>query len=112
MSENCIFCKIAKGQIPAERVFEDDQVMVIKDIHPKAPVHLLVMPREHIPSLNEVTPAHAGLVYHMVSLLPKIAREQGLNNGFRTIINTGPGGGQEIPHLHIHLLGGGRLIGF
>ena len=109
---DCLFCKIAQGTIPAEMVYEDDQVMVFKDIYPKADVHLLVVPRLHIASLNELNSEHDALMAHMLRLLPTLAREQGLDNGFRTIVNTGPGGGQEIYHLHIHLLGGGSLPGF
>lgn len=109
---DCLFCKIAAGEIPADKVYEDDQVIVFKDIYPKAKVHLLVVPREHIESLNEMDAAHDALMAHMMRLLPTLAKEQGLDIGFRTIINTGPGGGQEIFHLHIHLLGGGHLPGF
>jgi histidine triad (HIT) family protein len=109
---DCIFCKIAAGQIPSPRLYEDDRVIVIKDINPKAPVHLLVVPRMHIESLNELETSDDPLIAHMIRLLPTVAREQGLDEGFRTIINTGRGGGQEIPHLHLHLLGGGRLPGF
>ncbi|HEY9148376.1 MAG TPA: histidine triad nucleotide-binding protein [Gammaproteobacteria bacterium] len=111
MSE-CIFCKIRDGEIPSEKVYEDDQVFVFRDIHPKAEVHLLMVPREHIGSLNNLAPQHDGLVAHMLRLLPQLAREQGLDEGFRTIINTGKGGGQEVFHLHIHLLGGSDLPGF
>ena len=109
---DCLFCKIIAGKLPSDRVHEDDQVVVFKDIHPKAPVHLLVVPRVHFASLNELAPEHDALMAHMLHLLPQLARQQGLDNGFRTIINTGPGGGQEVPHLHIHILGGGRLPGF
>mgnify|MGYP000508915429 CR=1 FL=1 len=109
---DCLFCKIAAGEIPSEAVYEDDQVIVFKDIYPKAAVHLLVVPREHIESLKEMDASRDALMAHMMHLLPKLAEDQGLHNGFRTIINTGPGGGQEIFHLHIHLLGGGRLPGF
>lgn len=109
---DCIFCKIVAGEIPSDRVYEDDQVIVFKDIYPKAPIHLLVVPRIHIESLRELAPEHDGLISHMIRLLPKVASQQGLEDGFRTIINTGPGGGQEVPHLHIHILGGGRLPGF
>ena len=109
---DCLFCKIAAGEIPSNTVFEDDQVIVFKDLYPKANVHLLIVPREHVASLNEMDASHDALMAHMMRLLPKLAKEQGLNDGFRTIINTGAGGGQEIFHLHIHLLGGGRLPGF
>jgi histidine triad (HIT) family protein len=109
---DCLFCKIIAGEIPAPRVYSDDQVIVIPDINPKAPVHLLVIPRQHLASLDALTPAEDGLIAHLMRLLPKLAREQGLPNGFRTIINTGRGGGQEIFHLHIHLLGGTPLPGF
>ena len=109
----CLFCRIVESKVPSERVHEDDDVIVIRDIYPKAPVHLLVIPRIHCESLNELTPAHDRLIAHMVRLLPGLARSQGLDSGFRTVINTGRGGGQEIFHLHIHLLGGaGRLPGF
>jgi histidine triad (HIT) family protein len=109
---DCLFCKIVDGKLPSDRVYEDDQVVVFKDIYPKAPVHLLMVPRVHFASLNELVPEHDSLMVHMLRLLPVLARKQGLDNGFRTIINTGPGGGQEVPHLHIHILGGGRLPGF
>lgn len=109
---DCLFCKIINGDIPSDKVYEDDQVFVFRDINPKATVHLLMVPREHIESLNELTPAHDALMNHMLRLLPQLAREQGLDTGFRTIINTGKGGGQEVFHLHIHLLGGDDLPGF
>ena len=109
---DCLFCKIVEGSIPSEKVFENDDVIVFKDIYPKADVHLLMIPKVHVASLNELGPEHDALVAKMVRLLPQIAREQGLESGFRTIINTGPGGGQEVYHLHIHLLGGGHMPGF
>lgn len=109
---DCLFCKIVAGEIPSNRVYEDDQVIVFKDIYPKAKVHLLVVPREHIESLKEMNASHDALMAHMIRLLPKLAEQQGLDTGFRTIVNTGPGGGQEVMHLHIHLLGGGPLPGF
>ncbi len=109
---DCIFCHIASGEIPAARVYEDERVVVFRDINPKAEVHLLMIPREHVASLDEVTPAHDALLAHMLRLLPQLAREQGLSHGFRTIINTGKGGGQEVFHLHMHLLGGTGLPGF
>jgi len=109
---DCIFCKIAGGSIPSDQVYEDKQVVVFKDIYPKAPVHLLMIPRQHVESINDLTAAHDGLMTHMLRTLPKVAQQAGLTDGYRTIINTGRGGGQEVPHLHLHILGGGRLPGF
>lgn len=109
---DCIFCRIVTGELPADIVHQDEYCVVFKDIHPRARVHLLVIPREHIESLNDLQAQHAGVVAHMIQLLPELARQQGLENGFRTIINTGHGGGQEVFHLHIHLLGGAPLPGF
>jgi len=108
---DCLFCKIIAGKILSEQVYSDEQVVVFKDINPKAPIHLLIVPRDHIISLYELSVRHDGLMGHMIRLLPKLAKEQGLNNGFRTIINTGPAGGQLVFHLHIHLLGGSGLGG-
>ncbi len=104
---DCIFCKIIKGEVPSDKVYADDKVIVFKDIRPKAKVHLLIVANEHIKSLLEVDAKHADLLSHMLLLLPKLAKEQGLEKGFRTVINTGPGGGQEIDHIHFHLLGNG-----
>lgn len=103
---DCLFCKIVAGTIPSQQVYSDDNVIVFKDIHPKAPVHLLVVPREHIDSLKTAKPEHQALLGDMLLLLPKLAEDQGLHDGFKTIINTDPAGGQMIYHLHIHLLGG------
>jgi histidine triad (HIT) family protein len=109
---DCLFCKILAGDIPSTKVFEDDQIYVFKDIYPKADVHLLVIPKIHIARLDEAKPEHANLLAHMMLSLPQLATSQGLDTGFRTIINTGPGGGQEVDHLHIHILGGSNLPGF
>jgi histidine triad (HIT) family protein len=109
---DCIFCRIVAGQVPAGKVYEDDRMVVFRDIAPKAAVHLVAVPRAHIASLEELKPEHDGLIGHMLRMLPPLAREQGLDSGFRTIINTGKGGGQEIFHLHVHLLGGDSLPGF
>jgi len=109
---DCLFCRIAAGEVPAEIVYEDDKVVVFKDINPKATVHLLLIPREHVASLNEVTPEQDALLGYMLRLTAKLAADQGLTEGYRTIINTGPGGGQVIFHLHMHLLGGEGLPGF
>ncbi len=109
---DCLFCRIAAGEIPADIVYQDEKVVAFRDINPKAEVHLLLIPREHIDSLNAVTPAHDELLGYMLRLTAKLAREQGLADGYRTIVNTGPGGGQVIFHLHLHLLGGTGLPGF
>ncbi len=100
-----IFGKIIRRELPADIVFEDDRVLVIKDINPRARVHLLIIPKKEIPSLFEVTPEDRELMAHMMMLLPQLALANGLTTGFRTQINTGVGGGQEVFHLHIHLLG-------
>ncbi|WP_455204172.1 histidine triad nucleotide-binding protein [Kaarinaea lacus] len=109
---DCLFCRIVNGSIPSDIIYEDDQVVVFKDIYPKADVHLLIIPRLHIGSLNELDSSHDPIISHMMRLLPRIALDQGLDSGFRTIINTGPGGGQEVYHLHMHILGGDALPGF
>ena len=109
---DCLFCKILAGEIPSDKIYEDDKMFVFKDLYPKAEVHLLAIPRVHIESLNEVSDEHDDIMAHMIKQLPKLAKEQGLNDGFRTIINTGEGGGQVVFHLHMHLLGGNNLPGF
>ncbi|CAB1277566.1 histidine triad nucleotide-binding protein [Candidatus Nitrosacidococcus tergens] len=106
---DCIFCKIIDREIPTDLVYEDDQVVAFKDIQPRAKTHLLLIPRLHISSLEQLEQKHQHLISHMVLLLPTLAHNQGLYTGFRTIINTGLDGGQEIDHLHIHLLGGGSI---
>jgi histidine triad (HIT) family protein len=105
---NCIFCKIAAGQIPAKKVHEDDELIAFHDIHPWAPVHILIVPKAHIVSMEEVTDAHAGLLGRMMALSPRLMRELGVSGGFRHVINTGRDGGQEVMHLHLHVMGGSR----
>ena len=116
--DNCIFCKIAAGQIPAQVVFEDDEMLAFKDINPAAPVHLLVIPKQHIDTLSEATAAHTALLGKMLALAPKLAAEHGIgvtvgadgkrSGGYKTLINSGPNGGQEVYHLHLHVYGGPR----
>ncbi|HEX4596866.1 MAG TPA: histidine triad nucleotide-binding protein [Burkholderiaceae bacterium] len=108
MDENCIFCRIVSGQIPSQKVYEDDQIVVFNDINPKAPIHLLLVPKEHLESLITAGPQHEALVGKMLLLAPRLAREQGAANGFRVVVNNGPGGGQEVLHLHMHVLAGPR----
>lgn len=109
MSEDCIFCKIVAGEIPAQRVFEDSDLIAFHDIHPVAPVHFMIVPKEHIVSLADAHARHEMLLGRILLLAPILAKELGLNDGFRTIINTGKGGGQEVMHLHVHVIGGGGL---
>lgn len=109
---DCLFCNIIAGEIPADKVYEDEQLLVFKDINPHADVHLLMVPKVHVASLDDLTAEHDAVLAHMLRTLPMLAREQGLNEGYRTIINTGKGGGQVVFHLHIHLLGGKNLPGF
>jgi histidine triad (HIT) family protein len=105
---NCIFCKIVAGQIPSKKVYEDEELIAFHDIRPHAPIHFMIVPKLHVPSLNEVTAEHAPLLGRMLTLAPKLAREQGATNGFRTVINTGSDGGQEVFHLHVHVMAGPR----
>lgn len=105
---NCIFCKIAAGQLPARVLYQDDDVVVFHDIQPAAPVHFLIIPRLHLPSLFDVGTEHTALLGKMLQLVPRLAREQGCEDGFRTVINTGQNGGQEVFHLHLHVMGGPR----
>ena len=107
---DCIFCKIIQKQIPTDLIYEDETIVAFKDIHPKAKVHLLIVPKNHIQSLAHASVAESALLSHMLLILPILAKEHGLTTGFRTIINTGSGGGQEVDHIHFHLLGGGSLL--
>ena len=107
---DCLFCKIARGELPSKKAFEDDEVLVFHDIHPIAPVHLLIIPKAHVASLADCATQHQALLGRMLLMAPKLALEHGLDNGFRTMINTGPGGGQEVFHLHLHVFGGGDRI--
>lgn len=108
---DCLFCKMVTGEVKTDKVYEDDHVFVIKDIRPKARVHLLIIPKIHIENLNDVQEEHAPLLGYMMTSLKNFAKEQGIDS-FRTIVNTGKGSGQEIYHLHLHLLGGGNVPGF
>ena len=106
---NCIFCKIVAGQIPSRKVYEDDALFAFYDIAPWAPVHFLIIPKTHVESLYEINfEADQPLLGRMLALAPKLMREQGVTNGFRTIVNNGVDGGQEVAHLHLHAIGGPR----
>lgn len=104
--EECVFCRIVGGDIPASKVYEDQDFVAFHDIHPAAPIHILLIPKLHIASLYEVNEADQLLLGKMLWLVPQLAKQQGGENGFRTIINTGRAGGQEVFHLHIHIIGG------
>ncbi|MDB5797576.1 MAG: hypothetical protein JWP36_1478 [Paucimonas sp.] len=116
--DNCIFCKIAAGQIPTTPVYEDDDMIAFNDINPAAPVHVLIVPKQHIPTLADCTPNHTALLGKMMLLAPRLAEQLGCgyqadgtgrgSGGFKTQFNTGPDGGQEVYHLHLHVMGGPR----
>lgn len=105
---NCLFCKIAAGQIPAKKVYEDEELLVFHDINPWAPVHVLVIPKQHVATLADTGPEHEALLGRMLALAPKLMRDLGVTNGFRVVVNNGPDGGQEVYHLHMHVMGGPR----
>ena len=104
--DDCLFCKIIRGEIPSKKVYEDDDVFAFHDINPAAPIHFLIIPKKHIASLADVGAEDAALLGKLMTLVPKLAKENGCEDGFRTIINTGKNGGQAVGHLHIHVLGG------
>jgi histidine triad (HIT) family protein len=109
--ENCLFCKIARGEIPSRKVYEDDDVFAFHDIHPLRPVHILVVPKHHITSLATLSEADAPVLGKILALANRLANEQGSTEGFRVIINTGRIGQQEVQHLHAHVLGGPDPLG-
>ncbi|MGE5026920.1 MAG: histidine triad nucleotide-binding protein [Betaproteobacteria bacterium] len=106
---DCLFCKIVRGEIPSKKVYEDDEVLAFHDINPVAPVHFMLIPKLHAASLEECNASHQALLGKMLLLAPVLAKEQGLKDGFKTVINTGKGGGQVVFHLHVHVIGGGKL---
>jgi histidine triad (HIT) family protein len=108
---NCIFCRIVSGEIPSRKAYEDEEVLAFHDIQPIAPVHVLVIPKQHVASLEDVGDQHQGLLGKMLLVAPRIAREQGSEDGFRVIVNAGRVGRQEVFHLHLHVLGGKDPLG-
>ena len=106
---DCLFCKIAEGQIPSNKVYEDDLCYAFYDIAPQAKVHFLVIPKKHIPSAAALTEEDGALLGHVFAVIAKLAREQGLDNGYRVISNVGEDAGQTVKHLHFHVLGGEKL---
>ena len=106
---DCLFCKIVAGEIPSTKVYEDARVLAFRDIAPMAPTHILVIPKEHIPSVNGVNEENADVVAHIFTVIPKIAEAEGLTNGYRVVSNCGADAGQTVHHLHFHILGGRQL---
>ena len=107
-----LFSKIIDGELAADFIYQDEHLVVIKDIYPKAPVHVLMIPRKPIIGLDDLKAEDQTLIGYMMMKVPEIAAQLGLSNGYRTIINTGKGGGQEVFHLHIHILGGDKVLPF
>ena len=108
--DDCLFCKIVKGEIPSTKVYEDDEILAFNDINPAAPIHILVIPKKHITSLADMSKEDEVVVGKIYGVINKIAEEQGCkNNGYRVIVNCGKDAGQEVMHLHFHLLAGGKM---
>jgi histidine triad (HIT) family protein len=106
---DCLFCKMIAGQIPTKKVYEDEKTFAFHDINPQAPTHVLIIPKKHIAGLKEATPEDAEIIGYCQLVAAKIARERDIENGYRTVYNVGPGAGQSVFHLHLHLLGGRKL---
>jgi histidine triad (HIT) family protein len=107
---DCIFCRIVAGEAPSERLYQDEQITAFRDIHPVAPVHVLVVPNRHIASVNELSEADEALVGRMFTIVRQLAEQEGIQeSGYRLIVNTGAHGGQVVHHLHLHLIGGQRM---
>ena len=110
MAENCIFCRIISGELPSTKVYEDEDVLAFRDINPQADVHFLIIPKIHIKSLAHVDASHAELLGKIMTLASVLAEKEGSINGFRTIVNTGDIGRQDVFHLHVHILGGDKAL--
>ena len=106
---DCLFCKIANGDIPSTKVYEDDQILAFRDIAPQAPTHILVIPKAHIGSVAEISAENSAVVAHIFEVIPQIAKAEGLDGGYRVVSNCGPDAGQTVFHLHFHILGGEKL---
>ena len=103
---DCIFCKIANGEIPSTKVYEDDICLGFRDLNPQAPTHILVIPKEHIQSVADIAPENSAVVAHIFEVIAKVAKQEGLEDGYRVVSNIGESAGQTVPHLHFHILGG------
>ena len=106
---DCLFCKIVAGELPSNKVYEDETILAFRDIAPMAPTHILVIPKCHIPSVDGITEENAAVVAHIFATIPAIAKAEGLANGYRVVSNCGPDAGQTVNHLHFHILGGKQL---
>jgi len=106
---DCLFCKIAAGEIPSQKVYEDEEILAFRDIAPMAPVHILVIPKAHIGSVDEVTAENSSVVAHIFQVIPQIAKAENLEKGYRVVSNCGEHAGQSVHHLHFHILGGRQL---
>ena len=109
MSNDCIFCKIVAGEIPSERVYEDDLVLAFRDISPAAPTHVLLIPKEHVPTADDLTEAHADVLTALTRAAQTVARQEGIEGAYRLVVNCGKAAGQAVFHLHVHLIGGRGL---
>ena len=108
---DCIFCKIADGTIPSNKAYEDDSIVAFYDIQPQAPVHILIIPKQHIESMNGITADNSRVIAHIFEVIPQIAKENNLTDGYRVVSNCGRDGSQTVFHLHFHLMGGKQLSG-
>ena len=108
---NCIFCRIVRGEIPTKKVYEDEEVLAFHDARPQAPVHFLIIPKQHIATLYEADASHEKALGRLLALAGRLARQEGAGDGFRTIVNTGRVGHQEVYHVHMHVLGGPEPLG-
>ena len=108
--DDCLFCKIIAGEIPSNKVYEDDEILAFNDVAPQAPVHFLIVPKKHMASLDDTTDEDAALLAHIMLKIKDIAKDLGLENGYRVVINTGEDGMQSVKHLHVHVLGKRRLL--
>ncbi|MCA0446207.1 MAG: histidine triad nucleotide-binding protein [Bacteroidetes bacterium] len=108
---NCIFCKIASGEIPSKKLFEDELLFAFYDIQPQAPVHFLIIPKQHFSSLNDISKEHSGLAGHLLATAAELAKKTGIDqSGYRVVLNTNDDGGQSVPHLHAHVLGKRKFL--
>jgi len=107
---DCIFCKIVSGELPAQKIHQDELVTAFRDIHPLAPVHILIIPNKHLPNMNDLHPEHAAIAARMLIVVPELARQEGIaDGGYRLILNTGVDANQVVMHVHMHMLGGSRM---